>query len=405
MALSPDGQSIASAYRILNRRGETEGFKIRTHTYVDRLLKWIPMDEPLIVTVEPKVGEVYDMVMVDDILAFSHVDDFFFNSPDEAQVRLDLGTVHVWTYGVGPSDYPTERLWVPYPQSIVNTSPQKETELFGYSVSTSPRNGVDLYVAVGVPVQGDTSNPGLGRVEVYTPDDDKWVLVGSPIVGDTNDFGTFVRFSYDGNVLAVVETTGFDGEMQLCSIRVFEFSEETNDWVQKGQSISSERGQFENTSFEMSADGSTIVAGVRQHQKKSHARGHVRVWSFQSEDKKWLQKGEDLDALVPDITFDNVFGSSFALSSDGSRVAVSTLVRSAGRQISGTISTFLWNNQQWNLVGGPLATDGVSLSLSMDIGGRTMVSSTLAGFDIPGSVTAFTWVDGGSPDQRDVQVW
>ena len=401
IALSTDGQTLAQAYPTVSKSGVLLGFKVLSYVYVQQLVSWMPFGDTLFIeTPEYHENGLCGLDMTNAHLALSY---FFADDPTNPLVDLN-GAVHVWGKSVaGRIGGSFQWFWRELGVPIVNKDPVNSGEMFGASVaiaSLDVGDSSELRVAVGTTVY----NPQTpGRVEVYTlnsdspVDPDPWELVGKPIIGDTNNFGFSVKLSKDGRVLAVLGSSTFDdsddGDNMTCLIRVFKFSDKSNDWIQLGQDITSdgETDKLACVNLALSADGTTLVSGGRLRSDKNTLIGHVRVWSFSGRTQTWERKGVDLDTLVPHVGVGQFFGFSTAISDDGNRVLVSS---TEGKNVLssmaiGSIYTFDWNDGKWEQVGTALTTNGVALSIDMANDGKSLAYGSPFGLSGTGYVAAF----------------
>jgi hypothetical protein len=107
-------------------------------------------------------------------------------------------------------------------------------------------------------------------------------------------------------------------------------------WDQLGLDIDGEAAADNSgTSVALSSDGSRLAVGApRNHGVDGSASGHVRVWEWNG--SSWVQCGSDIDGEAPL----DVSGSSVALSSDGSRVAIGAPHSSGNGERSGQVRVF-----------------------------------------------------------------
>jgi WD40 repeat protein len=156
-------------------------------------------------------------------------------------------------------------------------------ENFGVSVSLN-EDGTILAIGAeryGQPVQ-------TGRVQVYKRDrEQEWMQLGQDLLGNGGEwFGTSVKLSDDGDMLVVGSWAG--------KVRVFRWSNTTGTsrWQQVGSTI------FDNGSLgqavDISGDGKTIVAGDRSHGHRF--TGQARVFRLSCHgDEEWIQIGDSLN--------------------------------------------------------------------------------------------------------------
>ena len=203
-------------------------------------------------------------------------------------------------------------------------------EIFGDSVA------VLAGYAVSLSLKGDTlamSSPRAstdevargGSVAMYSfvdpstsPGDASWQPMGSLISGDApgDQTGESIALSSDGKFVAI-GANGRDGgrykNVGFC--RVFRFDGQLGDWEQHGQAMyGRDQGEQMGSSIAMSRDATTVACGGPNSRDRS---GVVRVYENQAADDDWSQIGDDLSGPLG-----SAFGSSLALSRDGSFLAV-----------------------------------------------------------------------------------
>ena len=203
-------------------------------------------------------------------------------------------------------------------------------EIFGDSVA------VLAGYAVSLSLKGDTlamSSPRAstdevargGSVAMYSfvdpstsPGDASWQPMGSLISGDApgDQTGESIALSSDGKIVAI-GANGRDGgrykNVGYC--RVFRFDGQLGDWEQHGQAMyGRDQGEQMGSSVAMSRDATTVACGGPNSRDRS---GVVRVYENQAADDDWSQIGDDLSGPLG-----SAFGSSLALSRDGSFLAV-----------------------------------------------------------------------------------
>ena len=135
---------------------------------------------------------------------------------------------------------------------------------------------------------------------------------------------------------------------------------------QVGNSLYGEgTGNFFGSSVALSTDGTRLAVGAIGNSEVAFRAGHARVFEWTA--GNWVQLGEDIDG-------DNewgLMGDAVSLSADGNRVAVGAPGTING-SLNGIVKVFDWDGESWIQVGadliGPAVRDlwGTSLSLSSD---------------------------------------
>jgi len=182
------------------------------------------------------------------------------------------------------------------------------------------------------------NNTLKGSVKVYDWNGTNWVQIGSKLEGntETDRFGWGTDMSKDGNTLVV---GAFIGNY----VNVYTYNVGTNDWVQKGSTLtgSSEFGVITS----ISRDGNTIMAGNANE---------GNVYSYDVGTSDWVQKG---NSFTP--------GISYKLSGDGDMVAITTETSSSSTY--GTVKVYEWDGSSWiqkgnDINGDLLETTGFGLT-------------------------------------------
>lgn len=189
---------------------------------------------------------------------------------------------------------------------------------FGESLAISA-DGKTL--AVGGPAAdyfSNEDNVGEVRVFQYSETTKLWTQKGRSLQGQGNvheDFGDRIDLSQDGNILAV----GIPGHYSFKTVgfvRVYEYSR--GDWVQVGQTLQGiEVGALFGRDVSLSSDGRTLAVGVAQFGGRFEDGGYVQVFRLGT-NSEWNQLG----SLVHGEAEEDYFGRTLALSGDASLLAV-----------------------------------------------------------------------------------
>jgi len=255
---------------------------------------------------------------------------------------LGSGAVYVFTRAAG--------VWSQ--QAYVKASNTGNDDSFGAAVALSA-DGSTLAVgasqedSTATGIDGDqTSNAGLGSgaVYVFTRAAGVWsqqAYVKASNTGNNDSFGTAVALSADGATLAVgasqenSNATGIDGDQSNDTLSragaVYVFTRAAGVWSQQAYVKASNTGDddFFGTAVALSADGATLAVGaiwerssavgIGGDQTDNAAARAGAVYVFTRAGTRWSQeayvKASNTDAY-------DVFGYSFALSADGSMLAV-----------------------------------------------------------------------------------
>ncbi len=220
-----------------------------------------------------------------------------------------------------------------YGESINNES--------GFSISLSSDGN---RVAIGSHKNNGFFGVSSGHVRVWQFSNNEWVQLGQDIDGDgpNNYSGYSVSLSDNGTILAIgaprFDSNINSNKIYAGQVRVFQLS--NNSWVQLGQDIIGEKaGDQSGYSVSLSSNGTVLAVGApfnngSSSQYLSSKAGHVRVYKLSN--NNWVQVGQDIDGENDD----DESGSAVALSSDGSRVAISAPQNDGGGNNSGHVRVF-----------------------------------------------------------------
>ena len=196
---------------------------------------------------------------------------------------------------------------------------------FGSAVSISA-NGKMFVVGATCDRNYFSCSCSAGHVRVYKFNEanNMYMPLGSEIAGEAeyDNFGYSVSISASGKTF-VVGAPMNEGAVNFNSghIRVYQFNEINNDYVQLGSDINAEgAGDRFGNAVSMSANGKTIIVGAPENDANAinSDKGHVRVYQFNETAHQYEQLGSDING---DNAYDS-FGSSVSISADGSTVMV-----------------------------------------------------------------------------------
>ena len=252
-------------------------------------------------------------------------------------------------------------------------------------------------IAVGAH-QNDGNGANAGHVRVYDWNGTGWVQVGGDIDGENaNDYaGWSVAMSADGSRVAV-GAIGNDGNgADAGHVRVFDWN--GSSWTQVGGDIYGEAaGDASGSSVAVSSDGSRVAVGARNADAAGgkYGAGHVRVFDWNG--TAWVQVGGDIDG---EASYDS-FGHSVAMSSDGSRIAAGAYRNDGVGHNAGHARVFAWDGSSWVQVGndidGEASTDSSGHSVAMSSDGSRIAVGAIGNYggNESGHVRVFDWNGSG----------
>jgi FG-GAP repeat len=175
---------------------------------------------------------------------------------------------------------------------------EDKDDSFGFSVSLSADGTI---VAAGAPwndLSASISNSGHVRVFQLDPATNDWVQMGSDMNGQVkrDNFGYRVRLSDNGKTLASSSFLSDGSNAQASGhVRVFDFDEATQDWVQRGSAIDGEAtGDEFGQAISLSADGQVVAAGAVYATNEDGVKtGHIRVFRPINETVEEVEAGEE----------------------------------------------------------------------------------------------------------------
>jgi hypothetical protein len=158
------------------------------------------------------------------------------------------------------------------------------------------------------------STGGGGRANAYELVGTNWVQMGASIMPEIPGAVVLtLSMSADGSRIALGEPNNNSQGGAVGAVRIIEWNGTA--WVQVGNTF---YGQLDSEGFGLavaiSANGTRVVAGAPRNSINSSHPGQVRVYDLV--DGRWGQTGDTLVGPTPD----SLFGSTVAISADGSRI-------------------------------------------------------------------------------------
>ena len=138
-------------------------------------------------------------------------------------------------------------------------------------------------------------------------------------------------------------------------VRVFDWNGSA--WTQVGADIDGEASyDYSGSSVAVSSDGSRVAIGARYNSSNGYYHGHVRVYDWDG--TNWTQVGADIDG---EADYDYL-GYSVAMSSDGSRIAIggpyNDINLGAFGSDAGHVRVYDWDGTSWGQVGADIDGEG-----------------------------------------------
>jgi hypothetical protein len=244
---------------------------------------------------------------------------------------------------------------------------------FGYSISLSSDGNILAVGAWGY-------NTNSGYVKVYEWNSTLWTQKGSTFIGDISSrTGWCVSLSSNGEILAIGAPaySSFKG-----SIQIYEWN--TTSWIQKGNTfVGQSNGDGLGKSVSLSSNGNIVAIGIVDF---DFSKGQVIIYEWNI--TAWTQKGNSLNG----VNYNDNFGSSLSLSSNGTILAISA---QNYNNYTGIVNVYEFNSASWTQKGNSLNGDnlydrfGSSVFLSSD--GLILAVGAYNNDGGRGNVNAYQW--------------
>ena len=224
-----------------------------------------------------------------------------------------------------PTGSPTQFQVVDGPEPTPETSPpiyptQSTSTLSPTAIPTAaPTTLSPTMMPTTMPT---TSSPSSSPTPVKQFEDWVWSNQGPSILGTDQGerFGQTVAMSDDGDVLAIGApySSSENGLGQSGAVFVYEWETKTESWIPRGTLLGRNEGDQFGSSVAISSDGSVIAVSEPTYSGNAGSRsGNVRVFVYTTSNG-YVPLGQDLEG---DDATDH-FGIGLALSKNGRRLAV-----------------------------------------------------------------------------------
>ncbi|WP_299431387.1 T9SS type A sorting domain-containing protein [uncultured Aquimarina sp.] len=206
----------------------------------------------------------------------------------------------------------------------------------GLSVSTNSNGTI---VAFGTPSRRNEENLfRAGQVRIYKEQAGNWIKVGNDINGEAEEdyLGSSISLSSDGNTIAIGVPENDDNGVNSGKVIIYRNIEGT--WTQMGNDINGKIAyQFLGRSVQLSADGTTLVAGGPGSFNQDILG---KAYVYQYIEDVWKQIGTDLEGTYTGAGF----GTSVSINNNGTIAAV-------GSPFGSRVLVYKYGNNTWELVG------------------------------------------------------
>ncbi|MGB1216359.1 MAG: T9SS type A sorting domain-containing protein, partial [Saprospiraceae bacterium] len=220
---------------------------------------------------------------------------------------------------------------------------QYSNDRAGTSVSLSADG---TRVAIGAPQNNPGVGSNLGQVRVYQESGGIWTQIGADIIGEAsgNFSGRAVSLSSDGTYLAIGAPNNGGNGANSGHVRIYQISGGT--WTQVGPDIDGEAsGDYSGGSVSLSSNGARVAIGATTNAGNGTNSGHVRIYEMSG--GSWTQVGTDIDGAA---AYDNS-GSSVSLSDDGTLLVIGAHYNDANGANSGHVRIYEESGGTWTQTG------------------------------------------------------
>jgi len=260
------------------------------------------------------------------------------------------------------------------PDGINWTSRQSPSTLFK-SVCWSPELGIAA--ACGSNFIMTSSLPTTSRagsVYIYELSYNNWNRLGNnTIVGLSGDeLGYSLALSSNGRIVAA---SSLYKDASAGQVRIFELSNNTNSWIQKGSNINGQRPAGESGyALSLAGSGNSIAIGAWKDNSNGTNAGAVRVYDFSASINDWRQKGQTITGVTGSFE-----GYSTALSLDGQTLATGCFSVNNNKSIvnAGQVKTYTISGSTWipkGFIQGPdISNSYFGRAIKLSANGNTIV--------------------------------
>ncbi len=240
-------------------------------------------------------------------------------APGFSSGTFEIGRVYVYAYRNG--------FWQQKGSTI---SPYPDTNNAGIGAGVDINNDGNVIIAgSGHDYNAAGTNLGNnGTLDVFEFINGDWVQKGSTIYGIVNHDHLGMRglsINGAGNIIAgFFHQSGF--------VRVYQYDDDTSDWVQMGGDIPMTPGIttidmfWQNRRIDLSEDGTIIALGDLEDDTAGTNNGKITIYKYTVVDSvgSWNKLGDDIVSPNGATAATEAFGASVSLSSDGHTVAFSS---------------------------------------------------------------------------------
>lgn len=273
------------------------------------------------------------------------------------------GHVRVYRYASGE-----------YTQLGQDLDGEAEFDWFGTSLALDASG---LRLAVGGRFNDGKHGNDTGHVRLFdfSESSGNWKQVGEDLEGKApgDQFGRTVALSADGARLAVGASNA-DETVNITDVgHVYLYEISDDSFTPIGQFKGDSEKDLSGNSISLSEDGTHVAIAAAFHDAPNGMPdiGQIKVYSYDSSSKVWSKVGLNIEGKAPGTRA----GLTVALSTDGSRVAVSYPQNIMGIPAPGITQIYELQDGLWVKLGGNDLIGGHSVSISRN--GRVAVGDYL----------------------------
>ena len=243
---------------------------------------------------------------------------------------------------------------------------------FGTSIKLSHDGNILAVGGTGVNSNGNEN----GYVKIYENISDVWTQIGADLNGNSNDnnFGESLDLNAGGNILAVGTPFNNNNGTDAGNVRVYENI--SGVWTQLGLAIDGENaGDWSGFRVSLNDTGNILAIGAMLNDDNGTDSGHVRV--FENISGVWTQLGSDIDG---ENAGDN-FGRALDLNSAGNILAVGERRNDNNGTDSGQASIYKYTSGEWvkfdASISGQSSGDNFGSSISINGNGNIIAAGAI----------------------------
>ena len=287
----------------------------------------------------------------------------------------------------------------------LTASDKAASDTFGTSVEMSADGNYMIVAAYGADPGGLTQ---AGAAYVYRRSGTTWVEEAKLTANDkvaSDYFGTSVTISSDGTRVCIGANNVSPGGI-LSTGAAYVFSRSGTTWTQEARILASDKAAYDvfGTSVSISSEGTRVIVGARQSDPGGTPNAGA-AYVFIRSGTTWT---EEAKIFASDKVASDNFGHSVAMSSDGTRVIVGAInADPGGLENAGAAYVFIRSGTTWTQEAKIIASDkaaydsfGTSVALTSD-GSRVCIGAhyaTVGGLSVAGAAYIFsrsgtTWTE------------